>query len=759
MNRKASALNSTYLFFAFLTLFVILFLLTAESPEARDTVRNNKDQLIDQILSYEHVKGELIVRFRDDVTTNKSLLKDTSAIHSQIGANIKRKFKRVKGLQVVRLPAQLSVRDALKFYLQNPAIQYAEPNYIVRAASIPDDPYFSNLWGLHNTGQTGGISDADIDAPEAWNLTTGSNNVVIAVVDSGVAYNHPDLSGNIWMNSGESSCTDGIDNDSNGYVDDCYGWDFLGADNDPTDYNGHGTHVAGTIAATGNNSLGITGMMWKARIMPLRFLGVSGSGTTADAASAIEYASDNGAHIINNSWGGGGYSQALKDAIDASSAVVVCAAGNSGKDSDLTPHYPSSYTSPNIIAVAATDHNDMLASFSNYGAASVDVAAPGVSIYSTVPAFSYGAAVTIYSENFDAASGDPPLLGWNRGGVKSTWSVTSATGVGGTNSLDDSPTGNYKNNTNSWAGYMTPIVSVKDNLYTLSFKWKGVFESGYDYLDINYSSDGINWDWIDYRTGNTNGNFISDSTNEITGAADMLSAFYFGFGLTSDNTINYDGVYIDDVVLERKPISIGGYNYASYQGTSMAAPHVSGLAGLLKAWNFGLTNLEIKDAILNNIDTLSLLSGKVLTGGRINAYKALSSVPADADGDGISDSADNCINTSNSNQTDTDGDGVGDVCDNCRLVANSDQTDSNSYEDDNITKPGIQHYGNKCDPDFDNDGVVSIKDFNEWKKYKGQSVPPAPANIDLNGDNFIWIQDYNIWRSYYGKPPGPGVGD
>ncbi|MBI4688579.1 MAG: choice-of-anchor D domain-containing protein [Nitrospirae bacterium] len=140
-------------------------------------------------------------------------------------------------------------------------------------------------------------------------------------------------------------------------------------------------------------------------------------------------------------------------------------------------------------------------------------------------------------------------------------------------------------------------------------------------------------------------------------------------------------------------------------------------------------------------------------------YYTLQGVWLDTDGDGVPDASDNCKNASNPDQADADGDGVGNVCDNCRLVANPDQYDSNSLEDDNTSKPGIQHYGNKCDPDFNNDGVVSITDFNEWKKYKGQPVPPAPAGIDLNGDNFIWIQDYNIWRSYYGKPPGPGVGD
>jgi subtilisin family serine protease len=235
---------------------------------------------------------------------------------------------------------------------------------------FPDDLYFSYLYGLHNDGQFyGGTPDADIDAPEAWIQTTGSSDVVVAVVDTGVDYNHPDLAANIWSDP------------STGY----HGYDYVNRDTDPMDDNSHGTHCAGTIGAVGNNGIGVAGVNWNVKIMAVKFLGASGSGSTSNAIQAILYANSHGAHVISNSWGGGGYSQALKDAIDASPAVVVCAAGNSARDTDAYPHYPSSYNSTNIISVAATDKNDNLASFSNYGETSVDVAAPGVSIYSTIP--------------------------------------------------------------------------------------------------------------------------------------------------------------------------------------------------------------------------------------------------------------------------------------------------------------------------------------------------------------------------------------
>jgi subtilisin family serine protease len=567
-----------------------------------------------------YVPGEVLVKFKD--TSDASSIKK---LHAPIGASGKREFKRIK-VHHVKLPEEVSVEQAIQYYRQDPNVEYAEPNYIVHATATPDDTSFSSLWGLNNTGQTGGAIDADIDAPEAWEHTTGSDDVIIAVIDTGVAYDHPDFADNIWTNAGEIP-GNGLDDDGNGYIDDVYGWDLIDNDGYPEDFNSHGTHVAGTIAAQGNNGLGVTGVMWNARIMVIRFLGLTGSGSVSDAIEAIEYAGANGAQIINNSWGGTGYSQALKDAIDAFPGIVVCAAGNGGIDgvgdnNDTTPFYPASYSSSNIIAVAATDDDDHLASFSNFGVTKVDLAAPGVSIYSSIPQFAYGAAVTEYSENFDSSFGDLPLLGWSRGGTNSTWAVTGGTGVGGSNSLEDSPGGNYLADTNSWAGYMTPLTSVKNNRYTLTFDWKGELENGFDYLYINYSPNGSAWDWIDHRTGPTGGGFVQYSA-DFTPVADSLDQFYFGFGLYSDDSVNYTGAYIDNVTLTREPISISGYSYASHSGTSMAAPHVSGVAGLIKALIPGLSTAEIKDAILKSIDAKSQLKGKTLTGGRLNALKAL----------------------------------------------------------------------------------------------------------------------------------------
>ncbi|MFM6602958.1 MAG: S8 family serine peptidase, partial [Microcystis panniformis] len=261
----------------------------------------------------------------------------------------------------------------------------------------------------------GGTPDADIDAPEAWDIQTGNPNLVIGVIDTGVDYNHPDLASNIWTNPGEIA-GDGIDNDGNGYIDDIHGWDFAYNDNDPSDVHGHGTHISGTIAGKGNNGVGVTGVAWNAKIMPLKFLNDQGSGSTSNAILAINYATAKGVKLTNNSWGGGVYSQALYDAINAAGqagALFIAAAGNDAKNTDTSPSYPASYDLPNIISVASTTRTDALSSFSNYGLTSVDLGAPGSDIYSLAPGGGYatlsgtsmasphvtGAAALLWSQN------------------------------------------------------------------------------------------------------------------------------------------------------------------------------------------------------------------------------------------------------------------------------------------------------------------------------------------------------------------------
>jgi len=253
--------------------------------------------------------------------------------------------------------------------------------------TIPNDPLFDDLWALKNTGQNGGVAGADMEAALAWDYLTSAANVLVAVIDTGIDYSHPDLSSNMWVNANEIP-ENGLDDDGNGFIDDIYGWDFCNDDYNPRDDHFHGTHVAGTIGAVGNNNYGVVGVCWKVRIMALKFLSATGSGAISDAIDAVYYATDNGARVLNNSWGGGGYSDLLHAAIEyaaSSNVLFVAAAGNSGENADVYPHYPSSYGNENVLSVAATDSSDELAGFSNYGALTVDVAAPGVSILSTYP--------------------------------------------------------------------------------------------------------------------------------------------------------------------------------------------------------------------------------------------------------------------------------------------------------------------------------------------------------------------------------------
>ena len=321
----------------------------------------------------------ILVKFKSHTTLSMKY-----EICNEVGATIEKHYK---GIDVYKVKVPYNnVMETIDRLSKYDEVKYAEPDYTLRIFQvIPNDPDFEKLWGLHNTGQEDGTADADIDAPEAWGITTGGS-VVVAVIDTGVNYNHEDLASNMWVNDGEIPSNQ-VDDDGNGYVDDYRGWDFYNQDNDPMDDHNHGTHCSGTIGAVGNDSTGIPGVNWTVKIMPLKFLDQCGSGSTSGAIEAILYAKNMGAKIASNSWGGGGYSESLYEAIQDfgdEGGLFVAAAGNDGTDNDETPSYPASYDLPNIIAVAATDRNDALAEFSNYGVTSVDVAAPGVAIYSTV---------------------------------------------------------------------------------------------------------------------------------------------------------------------------------------------------------------------------------------------------------------------------------------------------------------------------------------------------------------------------------------
>lgn len=338
-----------------------------------------------------YVSGQLIVKFKDTVKGSEA-----NKLHKSKGSTVLKTLGILETgrIELVQLPKDMDIKTAMQSYMADPNVEYAEPNYkrYIRS-TIPNDTYFVRQWSLHNTGQMmNGTPGADIKAPLAWDYSKGSSSLVVAVIDTGVDYNHEDLYGRIWKNPSED-CNNKVDDDGNGYVDDCFGWNFVGKNNDPMDDHGHGTHVAGVIGAVTNNSLKIAGILWDVRIMPLKFLKADGDGTVADSIAAINYAVNMGARIINASYGFPEYSQAEYDSIanaNKKGVLFVAAAGNESANNDFTPSYPCNYGLPNIISVAASDQNDNIASFSNFGPSKVDVAAPGVYILSHIPNNGFG---------------------------------------------------------------------------------------------------------------------------------------------------------------------------------------------------------------------------------------------------------------------------------------------------------------------------------------------------------------------------------
>ena len=333
-------------------------------------------------------EGEVLVRFRAGTSPER-----IQSIVLRLNDQVEDQIEAVSGLDVIEDEDGLDAESVAAEYRGLPEVEYAEPAYEIKIDSsfnpvLPNDERFAEQWALANTGQNGGKEGADISATFAWATTKGSDKVVVAVLDSGVDYTHSDLEHNIWKRPENIKAYDDRDL---GEIDDEYGFSAIDENRDPMDENGHGTHCAGIIGAEGGNNEGITGVNWNVKIMPLKFMDASGAGTTADAIEAINYVIDRkqagvNVRVISASWGSTQRSQALEDVIrkaGEAGILFVAASGNSSVDTDRSPHYPSSYNLPNVISVAALDRNDALTSFSNFGAKTVHIAAPGKDILST----------------------------------------------------------------------------------------------------------------------------------------------------------------------------------------------------------------------------------------------------------------------------------------------------------------------------------------------------------------------------------------
>ncbi len=331
----------------------------------------------------EVIPGEFIVKLKPGVLSAKN----KNQLANSLNAQIKNEFPSLNLISIKQLN-ELKSTDSI---YQSGLVEYVEPNYVYRMNKLPNDTSFKSLWGLKNTAQKDsagakGVVGFDINAEKAWDITTGSKNLIVAVIDTGIDYEHPDLKANIWTNMKELNGKKGVDDDGNGVIDDIHGYNAITEDGNALDDQGHGSHCAGTIGGAGNNALGVAGVNWNTSLMAVKFLGADGSGSTETAIKAIQYATKMGAKVMSNSWGGGGFSQALLDAISESNkagALFVAAAGNSASNNDKLENYPSNYDLPNILAVSAIDNRGKLANFSSYGLKKVHIGAPGVNILST----------------------------------------------------------------------------------------------------------------------------------------------------------------------------------------------------------------------------------------------------------------------------------------------------------------------------------------------------------------------------------------
>jgi len=559
----------------------------------------------------EAVPGELLVRFEPGVSSAERADARRDADVSLERTSL------VPRLQLIEVERGQSVGEADRELEADPRVSYAEPNNVVRPATTPNDPLFGSLWGLHNIGQpigpNPGRPDSDIDAPEAWNITRGSPVVTVAVADTGIAYDHPDLVSRMWRNAAEASGQPGVDDDGNGVADDVRGVDIIDRDTDPRDTQGHGTLVAGTIGAAGGNGIGVTGVAQDVRLMPVRVVGPDGA-TDFTLAEGFEYAARSGADVVNASLSGGGNSPASSNVVAAHpETLFVVAAGNGGKDIDASAgdtQYPCNIPGGNLLCVGATGQSDQRADFSNYGSTSVDLVAPGTNVLS-----SYLPAADELPGSFEGFEAD--LAG--RWAASGSWARTDAQRAAGDWSATDSPGGNYGENADSSLQAAQPYDLTGRQGCSAHFRMRMRTESNWDFLRVETSPDGGTWTergrWSGYSS--SDGFLPYSAYLGADGAQTRLR-----FRLTSDAVVSDDGVYIDDVrvLCTRTSDTISNYRYSS--GTSMASSHVAGAAALVKSLRPTATVAQLRADLLRGADPVPGLTGTV-TNRRLNAWGAL----------------------------------------------------------------------------------------------------------------------------------------
>lgn len=570
----------------------------------------------------DHVPGEVIVRYRDGVGSSAQAASANRA-GGQSADGLGRAYR---GLARVKLRPGVSVDTAIDTLKEDPAVLYAEPNYVVSAQKQPDDPRFSQQWALHNTEQSGGLADADIDAPDAWDATTGSQSTVIAVLDTGIDYRHPDLAPNIWVNS-EEVAGNGVDDDKNGYVDDVYGIDTINGDSDPLDDSGHGTQCAGIIGAKGGNSVGVTGVAWAPRLMAVKMLDDSGTGTTSSILAAIEYARTMGAQVVNCSWTLSSNSQAVAEAVaNSGGSLFVFAAGNSNTSS---AYYPAALNLPHTMSVGASTHNDVRASYSNFGSV-VDLFAPGHQILSTsLPGRKLGDQPA-FAEDFSHL--DRWTVG-SYGGASNPWALSTAQSVSPPSSVAISGYADMQEESielKADAGFSLGSGSE----WALTGRVSHNLDPDNDALVAFIRSDQQpDWELIQWWDGNSGGfaPFEVD-ISEFAGHTGVRLSFDLWSFEPPRAGSGTPAVYLDDIrVLPFVPDYSSAY--AVDDGTSFAAPHVAGTAALMLAKRPGLAPGQLKQAIKDSVDRVGGVGDlNSRTHGRLNAKGAVDHVAASVGG-------------------------------------------------------------------------------------------------------------------------------
>ncbi|MEX1057653.1 MAG: S8 family serine peptidase [Natronospirillum sp.] len=572
----------------------------------------------------DHVQGELLVKFRaqTDVFVQGSFMAELSARdHKPLP---------IDRVHLVTLPRGADAMAMASSYANDPRIEYAQPNYLYYSQAVPNDADYGKLWGLNNTGQAifpsvydntsnPGTPGADINAEAAWDLQTDCRSTTVAVLDTGINYTHEDLAANMWDG--------GVDYPN-------HGWDFVDGDpgvgdNDPIPSDGasHGTHVAGTIGAVGNNGIGTSGVCWQASIMSVRVLGPNG-GTTSGVIQGIDFAVQQGAKVINMSLGGGGmdgdlFDQAIADA-GAAGVLVVVAAGNGGGDrlgddiDNSTPVYPCAYANDNSICAAALDQAYSRATFSNYGATSVDVGAPGTNIQSAV-------AGEVITDDFS---------GWRN---YDNWAVASpdffcseATSPSLVNPFDfcQETAGPYANEANDVAYRQFDLSSSSILEAGLTYYAEYYLNDSGDSLAFNLKPDGgdpfASGTPISVETGPLQK--LKGFSHGLNSNSCLTATCSIGFRLQSDTSGTHWGARVFG--LQINTVIDGATTYSLYNGTSMATPHVAGLAALLWSYHPDYTYADIANSILNSGDAVAALSNTTTSGRAIDAYKALNYIQA-----------------------------------------------------------------------------------------------------------------------------------